>query len=488
MTGVQAPDTLGLAQAALRDRITTYLDVLGGTARMRAKGPAYLPKFAAEDDEAYQKRRAQAVLYNATELTLDALVGLVMKTDPALADNIPPEIAADWENIDFAGKHGVVFAREFFRETWGGTAAIFVDMQRVDPDAVRTKADERAAGLRPYWILIRPEQILRARPMEVNGATVMGVFAFEETVTVEDGPFGEREEKRVREYRRTPQGVQFTVWAQGRDEKDPEGWQEIESGIFPAVMDEVPIAWCSAGPAASFAAAEPALMDLAYENIDHYQQRSEHRKAWQYARVPVQVYPGMEPDDVVIAPDRGITTPTPEAKPYYMETSGAALGGSKDELLESERRMAMLGASMLYNANRGPQTATAEKIQKAESNSRLSSAARALQDTLEEAVRLHAKWRSLTLPTRTDGRWLTVNRDFEAYELDAREIAALNAAVAGGNLRLESFLAALRDGVPVLASLDPEAEAEALRQSGMAESAALLRAAREGSPPMREAA
>ena len=465
----QTPDTRGKAQEEMLARVAVYRDALGGTVTMRERAETYLPKFHEEELKSYQDRLKQAVFYNATELTLDALVGLVFQTDPDLADDLPAEIAADAENIDLAGRHIAVLAKDFFRDAWDGLACILVDQQRVE--GVRTRAEENAAGLRPYWVPIKAASILRARSVNVNGKEVLGRFAFCESVTLEEGEFGERVEERVRDYKLDLSGARptviFKVYAKRKDEKGKEAWVVIDEGLLSITpgtpMDEIPVSVCYTNRT-GFYTAEPPLLDLAHENIDHYQQRSEHRKAWQYARIPVQVYPGMEPEEVVIAADRGICTPDKDSKPYYMETSGAALEGSKTELLESERRMANLGAQMLFRPDRSAETATARRIENAQSNSRLATAARALQDCLEDATRLHAKWRRIDLPKRTEGRWVTVNLDFEAYEMDPQTIAALDSAVANGHLRLESFLTALRDGVPVLSMIDPEAEAELLAQ------------------------
>lgn len=462
------PDTLGLVQSQMLPKLELYRDVLGGTTQMREKADKYLPPFPAEETKDYNDRLKEAVFYNATELTVDALVGLVFQTDPELAENLPAEILADAENVDLAGRHIHVLAKDLFRDAWDGIACVLVDMQRVDRDHVRSRADERRAGLRPYWVPIQARQILRARAVNINGKEVLGRFAYRETIVRDDGEFGEVEVERVRDYRLdvTPTGnvASYKVFEKRETDDKKLAWRVVEDGVLD--IGEIPVAPCYTGRVGFFAA-EPPLLDLAYENIDHYQQRSEHRVSWKYARVPVQIYPGMDPEQVVISAHRGICTPDTDAKPYYMETSGAALDGSKTELQESERRMSNMGAQMLYRPERGNETATARRIENAQSNSRLASAARALQDCLEECVRLHAKWRNIDLPEQTDGRWVTVTRDFEAYEMDAQTIVALNNAVGAGNLRHETFLTALRDGVPVLSFLDPEKEAEMLEGAGL---------------------
>lgn len=466
----QTPDTKGLAQTRMEAPIRLFRDVLGGTSRMREASEAYLPKFEREETDDYKKRLAQAVFYNATKLTRDALVGMVLRTDPEVDDKVPDQLDSIIENVDLTGKHLAVFTKDLFSDAWDGLACILVDKQ-APAVAPASAQEERDAGLRPYWVRITAANVLRATAVNVNGKDMLGRFAYLECVTLADGEFGEREERRVRDYQLVlrPDGtrtVLYTVWA-CRTEGDREAWVVLSSGTLArktprgsASWDEIPVAVCYTGQTGFFSA-EPPLLDLAHENIDHYQQRSEHRVAWKYARVPVPVFPGMSLDQVVLSVNRGICTPTPEAKPYYLETEGKSLSGSKEELREGERRMAMLGASMLYNADRAV-TATEKRIETAQSQSRLAFAARDLNDCLEEAVRFTAKWEDIELPEKSDGRWVTVSRDFERFEMDAQMITALDNAVGNGNLTLETFLTALRDGVPPLAMLDPEAEAAKL--------------------------
>lgn len=474
----QQPDRRGLAQAKMLPLLKVYNDALGGTLAMREAGTEYLPKFEMESEKTYAKRLQSSVFYSATSLTRDALVGLVFRKDPELSRELPEQMQRDGENIDLAGRHFAVFAKDVFRDSWDGYAVIFVDMQR--GDGKRSRAEEEAAGLRPYWLNIRAADILRASPINIRGQEMLGRFAFQQWVTLADGEFGERVEHRVRDYRLelTAGGprVVYSVWAKRKTgQTESMRWQVIEGpdylrvgGSGPnrgAPLDEIPASVVYTGYE-GFYRATPPLLDLAYENIDHYQQRSEHRKAWQYSRVPIPVFPGMKPDAVTIAPDKGITTPTPESKPYYLETKNTALEGSRMELLECERRMANLGAQMLYRPDRSNETATARRIENSQSSSRLATAARGLEDALEAAVRLHAKWRREELEERPGG-YVSVAQDFEDFEMDAQMVTALDRAVANGNLRLETFLAALRDGIPVMEAMDPEAEAALLERDQM---------------------
>src|SRR5262245_48607737 len=121
-------------------------DVAGGTARMREAGVKYLPKEPAEQSQPYIRRLSRSVLFNAYKRTRGALTGLVFRKDPVIAEDVPNEIVTQLENIDLAGTHIDMFAKEFFEDAFEGHAFILVDMEKGLPEGA-DKADEQTAGL-----------------------------------------------------------------------------------------------------------------------------------------------------------------------------------------------------------------------------------------------------------------------------------------------------------------------------------------------------
>src|SRR6185369_3790121 len=149
---------------------TIVSDVSGGTAVMRAASKTYLPQEPAEQDANYQRRLARSVFFNAYSRTRDALVGMVFKTDPELGDDVPEKIQKDLENVDLAGSHFDVFAKELFTDAFEGHSFILVDMQPKLADGA-TLADE--AGRRPLWVKYKACQAVNWRTSQVNGETIL---------------------------------------------------------------------------------------------------------------------------------------------------------------------------------------------------------------------------------------------------------------------------------------------------------------------------
>src|SRR5690606_24901799 len=160
---------------------------------------------------------------------------------------------------------------------------------------------------------------------------------------------------------------------------------------------------------------------------------------------------------------------------------------------KSEHRMAVLGMSALMGVKARPETATGERIEKAETDSALASHARATQDAIEEAIRLTAKWLGIEdrMPKRSAAsRWVALNRDFEALTLDAQMVTAIANVVTERHLSLETLWDILQRASILTDDFDPETEKdriEATSAQGLNEIARILRQRRQ-EPELDDAA
>lgn len=465
MTDKQKPDTKDAAMERQAAALGIMRDVYGGTLTVRRRGTRYLPQMEMESDKDYQKRLSIAVLYNATRRTVGGLVGMVFRKDPALSEDVPAPLRADAENIDHAGRHLAVFARDHFTDAMiDGHAAILVDMPAVEPGAAQTLADERALAGRPYWVNIRKGQILRVRTMNVAGRVVLSRFAYTETTTEDDGEFGQREVERVRDYMlaEVEGSVRCTyrIWSKRKKEGGADEWSEDTEGWTPMSIGRIPVAFTYTGRTA-YAESAPPLLDLALENVLHYQTRADRQNVLRIASVPVPVFVGLSAGDMEWGADRAVYIPNKDGSASYLEVQGASLQESREELTDIERRMATLGLSQLMSETRSAETATSKRIDKSESDSQLGSSARNLQDALELAMQIHAEWRDID----TDGGSVTVNMEFSNLEIDPQTAKVLADMVAAGDLTQETLWDALVRGNVLPEDFDPEAEREKLENA-----------------------
>lgn len=481
-----SPNATGLAHQRQARAATICRDCYDGPLAIRDKGETYLPRFPREDTEDYRDRLATSVFYNAFSRTVDGLTGMVFRLPPVLHEDLPDEIRTVLENVDLQGTHLDVFARERHRDgEVDGHFVILVDMQRPDGE-VRTLDDERRAGLRPYWVGIRKQDVLGFRAANIGGRVALTHFRYRETVTEQDGLYGEREVERVREYNRTAEGVTYAV-----HELDGESWVMVEGGALTiqggAPMDEIPVAVGYIGERKGILESTPPHLPLALENIKHYQLVSDNDNVLHVASVPIFTTIGADEDEVTVGPHSALHLPM-GADAKYVEPEGNGLDAAEKRIAKSEYRMAILGLSMLMSDSRAAETAMSKRIDKAESDSALAAHARATQDALEEAVRLTAKWIGVDLPETDGERWISLNTDFDNIPMDAQTVTALAGMVAQGVLSQETLWTVLQRGEVLPPDFDPEVERERLAASGVEAIRALAIAAREGDAGVEEAA
>jgi hypothetical protein len=475
------PDAKGLAYERQAEALEIVSDVYAGTLALRKKGEKYLPRFPKETVAGYETRKSMAVLYNALARTVNGLNGMVFRKDVVLGADVPPAIRGDekglgghWENIDLAGRHGAVFGRDIGAAAIrDGHTHVFVDFAPpVEGQPPRTLLEESERGLRPWWIHIAKGALIRFRTESVDGRLVLTQAAWVEQIVVPDGRFGEREALRIRDYQlaRSPEDQVFVVWQvheKRKNEKGEEVWAVVDTGTM--TRSSIPLVTIP-GNATGFMESSPALLDLALENIGHYQVRSDRRNSLHIAGVPIPVLIGLaEEAELEVASDTGFRLPLGgDAK--YLEPTGAALSEMREELRDIEQRMAALGLAMLQRDTRAAETAEARRIEKSETDSQLATVARAIQDGLEEALQIHAEWLDLE-----DGGSVTVNRDFERQQLDAQAIAQLRAMVLDGQLSIDTLWERLVAGEILPESFDAEEERARIEEGDVERVAELAR-------------
>ena len=478
--GTSASDRADYHGSIWRDQIDdlkVVRDLYAGTRAMIAEGEKYLPAHPKEDPDDYRRRLARAKLFNAMARTVGGFTGMVFRKSPNLQDDVPPEIVEHAQNIDLRGQALEVFARGVFEETLlAGHVFIHIDAPRAaDPSEVNGSLAQIAAlGRRPFWRIVRKDSVINAQWDYVGGRPVLTRVVIHEQDTEADGTYGEREVDRFREL--LPGGG--LLW-----ERDGDGLTLVDE--WTSSVDEIPLVPVYANPSnPDFLQSVPPLMDLAWENIEHYQVRSDHRHALGFASIPLPVFIGQARRDVEWGANRAIFLPDPQAKAMLLESSGASIAESRQELKDIELRMTALGLQHLVQGRGVQKTAEEDRNQRTEVWSSLAAMARGLRDGLENALQLHAKY--LGLP---DGGRLQVNKDFDALSISPQMAAQLLAMQERGVITRETLWDVLIRGEVLPETFDPEQEGAQLDASAMDEITRTLEVlrAREEAPAEEEA-
>lgn len=360
-----------LATAAPRwrqlvDDLDLIHDLMGGTGAMRRAGLKWLPREQAETWEAWRQRLGRTFLFNGLSRSLDAMTGQILGGAVSLED-ASPAITAISNNID--GRGGTLqgfatrVAATLLRD---GAAYVLVDA----PDD----------GGQPYFVLIEPTAVLGIHYDHLHQPVMLRL---RETTEKQKSRFDFEQHEQIRIY----EPGKYSLWQEtdiaGTWAVHREGAMEINA--IPLV--EIEMTTPSAG------LIRPPLMDMAWLNLAHWQSASDQRHILHIARVPILFARGMSSLDgpLDIGPNRLIVADDPAADIKFIEHSGAAIEAGRQDLIDLEDKMAVLGLDLIRERP-GQPTATAKRLEYASKNATLAMIRTKLRDGLEAGFRLAAAW------------------------------------------------------------------------------------------------
>lgn len=389
----KSPATTSGAHDRMVSRWAMMEALLGGTETMRAAGEAFLPKHAQETDLDYEHRLEGAVLLNMVEQTLDTLAGKPFTEPLKPGKEVPATLVETiFPDVDLQGNNIDVFARQWFKEGMAKAFAhVLVDMPRVygpgEGEPPRTLADDRREGLRPYWVLVRPENVLFARAVVQDGYEVLTHIRILEAYTEQEG-FAEVEQQRIRVLEPGYVGI-WKPKPKKRD-TDKDEWELVDE--WETGLGYIPFVTFYADRE-GFMEGKPPLQDLGWLNIAHWQSYAEQRHILSVARFPIMACSGGDDEGsvTILSPNRILYNPDAQGKFYYVEHSGAAIESGNKDLENLERQMSGYGAEFLKKKP-GNQTATARALDSAEASSDLAAMTGVFEDALAQVLDITAEW------------------------------------------------------------------------------------------------
>lgn len=436
--------------------------LMGGTEAMRLAGATFLPKHPEETDESYSCRLNVAVLDNIFEQTLNNLCSKPFAEDVKLGDDVPTKITPYLQDIDLLGNALDVYLRDWFQLGMAkGYAHTIVDLPVITPNAdgsPRTLADDNSQEIRPFWILVRPENVIHMDEKIVNGKPVLIYLRMWEYTTERQG-FSEVVVATIREIE---PGVS-RVWKPEKvGNSDEVKWVMIDE-VLTASTDCLTTVTFYAGRRETLMVTKPPLLDLAFMNVAHWQSSSEQQHSLTTARFPILACEGASENDskpLVLGPNQVLYSPK-GATFKYIEHTGAAIGVARADLDKLEEQMSNYGAEFL-KSDPGDPTATAKAIDSAESNSSLASIVGKFEDAAAQALGFTAQLAGIT-ETREDGSpnggTIELVKSFTPDIADNQPaLGALQAARVNKDLSREALISGLQLFGVLPEDFDPEAD------------------------------
>ena len=444
--------------------LTLCRDLAGGPERVRERSTTYLPQAPGEDNQNYRTRLLRSVFFNVFGHTITGMMGQIFRRDPVLGDDVPPVIVDHCENIDLAGTHFDVFARDISEDAvTAGHAAIFVEYPQTG--GTQSAADE-ANAIRPYWVPIKKDDMVSWRTVVEHGRIILSQLVLRECTMVAYGAFGEKEQTRYRVLYRERAGTNITVGFKLLQINADKSVSTIDEGLYPTQI-EIPVSEVVTSGRKGLFESDPPLVDLAYLNIAHYQQWSDYATSIHKTCVPLLATVGIDQQAegqaaLVVGPNSVINLPIGGDLKYVAHT-GAALNECKIALDDLKSDMGTLGLSMLAPSKRTAETAQAKRLDKATEDSAMAVMARGLQDGLERALGFHARYLKLE-----SGGSVDVNREFDEQTMQADMLLAWSTAVKDAGVPPRLMAEAMQDG----GLIGPDEDIEIVGEEMAANSAA----------------
>ncbi|WP_445572093.1 DUF4055 domain-containing protein [Pseudomonas sp. E102] len=418
------------------DAMRAYWDVItplmGGTMAMRAAGKSLLPQYPAEDDESYKERLRLSTLLPAYSETVGNMTSRVFAEPLQVGDDVPGQLVEMTADIDHSGNDLNSWAVEFFREGLShGLCHALVDHSRTE--GVRTQAEEIAAGVRPYAVLVKPEQVLGWRAK--GGQLTM--FRYIEIVEEEDGEFGAKCVEQIRV-------LEPGAWRTYR-KAEKGGWGLHDEGANSLAY--IPLVTFYTGRT-GFMTAKPPLLELAHLNVKHWQSQSDQDNILHVIRVPILVRIGVQatfdnqgkPVPPEFKVGTGSLTDLPkDGDLKYVEHTGAAVKAGREALQDLLDEMRMAGAKLLTPEKSATKTATQADEEAAQELSPLARMANHFADCLAQLLQFMADYRGLG-----DGGTVEMRGNFDVDYMPEVSLPTLVAMANAGMLSKETLFAEMQ--------------------------------------------
>ena len=451
-------DALSIDYERMAEKWELLHALLGGTDAMRAGKEQWLVREPRESPESYRNRLSRSFLYNAYRDTVEKLVSKPFSRPVTVQGFLPERLEAMVSDMDLNGRDLTQFARDVFTSgVTYGCSHILVDFPQFSPTA--TLADERASGVQPVFVHIKPTQVIgwRSETAE-NGKQVLTQVRIHEVKVEGNGQYSDKEVDYIRVY--TPQDWQ--LWRRD-SENDEDEYTLVDEGVHS--FGEIPMASYYISRSGVLTA-NPPLEDLAFMNLAHWQSMSDQRNILRFARVGLLFAAGFSEEEMeeglTIGPNQLIRSTNADAKVSYVEHNGHAIQSGQEDLDKLEDRMKVLGLQPLMQRS-GNQTATGRALDESRTHTAIQAWIRALENTLRQAFEIAAKWVKLELP---EDFALDINNDFGLSERATDDIKSLIEMRNTSQISGETFLREVKRRGLLSENVDIESELEAVESEG----------------------
>lgn len=404
----------------------------------------YLPRESGEPSDQYHKRIANSYFHNVFRDSIQSTAGFL---NFSLNEDVLESLLEHKDNIDGKGNSIEVFFQQAdIASLKHGFCLILIDYPTETPS---TLYESRQLGRRPYLVLIERKDItngrtnhkLQSRDNPITQLTI------EQSLIVEDGPFGE---KIIEQYRVI--GDQwYQVW---QEEEDTEIPALIEDGKYSLPVMPIVVYSLTGVSQNPFESSIP-LYDLGEMQLQLFQKSSVKddfmRKLCPFLQVK-ELNPGaLGDEEITIGPNMYIKN----CEASFISPGPEAMGPMQndiDKLIEAMKLKTL--AFQTGNAR----TATATEIRRdtASSEANLVNMARNKESAIQSVFNVWALWENKA----GKGGTVTVNSAVLEKQIDLAKTELYRGLNDKGIINTEQYLSLLKEGKWLPGDFDLEEEKE----------------------------
>ncbi len=449
--------------------------IMGGVEEMRRHCGERLPKYEAESYDEYRRRKECAPWRPEFTDILQTLASKPFGRDVAIKGVVPDAIVGRLDpasgmrlgglvdDIDGTGRSLTTFAREaFLKGCAKGAHAIYVTYPPMPANASR--AEEIAAGARPYWNQIAVEDII-ALYTEVQGAREVITHARIRGSRIERNGYAER----------TIQSVLILEPGTAEVfEQQPDGvW--LSQGVQPMMRGgkhtSVPLVLFLTGERLGPLRVRPPLADLAQLQCELWNALSRQDEILTYAGSPMLAAIGVSkpsgaagyapievgPKTILFAPpvDAGVRTAW-----EYIQPDAANIKEIREHVQAIQLDMRRIGMQPLTEQPGNP-SATGQSIAAAKAHSQVKAWACLLNDAIEQAMVFTCEYLGLPATVQTE-----VSTDFGVLPYAQFPLQSLDAARDNRDISRKAYLENLKRFDVLPADFDDAADAAQISTEG----------------------
>ena len=430
----------------------------------------YLPQDYLEEKKSYEvrKTRSQSSFQNYYCHLRDLVCGTALRKGVGTPENVASEWGNFFEDVDLEGHSVLSFAKEAFTEALdGGVSAIWVEYPKL-PESL-SAAEERRLNPRPYFVLMRMEQVLECRydvfNAQIGAQNIFGAFPtylrvktevrrqseqnefFEEVIpAVRVYDIANLADNSVSELSDQPeattdqQRVRCRLYTKKNEPGNVDKYLLEETSYLSIPF--IPFVPVFGGKKEAFFRARPLLFDIARLNLNHWSISADLAETIHLTSSPILTGTGVRPDDEVKAGSgRALFSQNPDAKFNLMSASMEGASVTLENLKRIEQAMERLAAVAMTTGKTQAESGFAKLLDRSQSDSQLAVLVQGLEDALNRALLYASAYREIPEVR------VTISKNFIPVKMHSQQVMALSSLFKDSNaITIEMFLRMLEAG------------------------------------------